>query len=125
VIVADYIDRRYPHPPCWCFIVDVYQRELGLAVADYTPEGDGLRLFADAFRRRLLADDHGFVQVEDPTDYDVVLMRRTPTRPPHHCGIYYRGHVVHATAGGVLNESAEMVQDRHPVLEYWRSSWFA
>lgn len=68
-------------------------------------------------------DSKGLVQVEEPQDFDAVLMGY-----PHgnriiwHSGIYYRGYVSHCerAAKMVKLEQLSDIIKRYPKIEFWR-----
>lgn len=122
MIPDSFINNNYEMPPCWCLVVDVYSHELGLSVTDFKTVNSSIRAIASAFRIALHKADHGFIQIDEPQDFAVVLMGKMRTRVPHHAGIYYQGNVLHATATGVIYESLESVSDSWPKIEYWAKS---
>lgn len=122
MIPDDYINNQYEFPPCWCLVADVYSAELGMQVDDFKTVNNSIRAIASTFRIALHKAEHGFVQIDEPADYAVVLMGKMRTRVPHHAGIYYQGNVLHATDSGVIYESMETVQDAWSRIEFWAKS---
>lgn len=119
MIVANYLVKVYPDPPCWNLVADVYLSELGQGVTDYRTINNSIRSIAAAFRLALHKSPAGFSQVTQPQDFAVVLMAKSPTLGIHHCGIYYGGKVLHALPTGVVYESMTTLADTYPLVEVW------
>lgn len=117
--VNDYLGKQYPHPPCWSLVVDVYTTELAQGVTDYKTINTSIRAIASAFRLALHKSPHGFVQIETPVDYAVVLMGKTRSLGIHHCGIYYDGKVLHAMPDGNFWQDLASIGDQYEVVEFW------
>jgi hypothetical protein len=126
--VTYYQEQVYQAPPCWSLVADVYSRELGLGVDEYKTISTSVRqlssalrlqAIASAFRLELHKGEHGFEQVEEPADFAVVLMGRTPKLGVHHCGIYYAGKVLHAMPDSTLYQDLESLRDEYRVIEFW------
>lgn len=118
--VASYLAKRYDNPPCWHLAVDVLATELGLQLADYTPDGKGSLAVAHAFRLALHNGEHGCAKVECPQNLDIVLLSRKSGSDPQHCGVWVDGRVLHAMPGLVVWEPLVGLQDRFRHIEYWR-----
>ncbi len=119
MIPDDYLNNSYPLPPCWCLVVDVYQRDLGMEVTEFKTLNSSIRAIASAFRIALHKGEHGFRQSDAPSDYAVVLMGKMATRPVHHAGIYWQGNVLHATNDGVFWQDLASLSDQYQRIEYW------
>lgn len=120
MITNDYLRKVYKYPPCWQLVADVYVNELSCNVANYKPESSNTRSIADAFRLALHNSEISFEKTENPSDYDVVLMGATYKLGVHHCGIYYKGKVLHAIDSGNLYETLSTIKDRYKIVEYWK-----
>lgn len=118
-MIDKYIDRIYSEPPCWELVCDVYVNELGINLTSYTSESSSPRLVAAAFRLALHKQEHGLIKVLTPEDYSVVLMGRTSKLGLHHCGIYYKGKVLHALPNGNVYQDLYSLKDTYKLLEYW------
>ncbi|MDP9891224.1 hypothetical protein J2W32_000321 [Variovorax boronicumulans] len=118
--INDYLEKQYPNPPCWALVADVYEAELGLGVQEYRTVNNSIRSIAAAFRLNLYKGEHGFEQVDEPTDYTVVMLSRQPKLGMHHCGIYFDGKVLHALPDGNLYQDVASLRDTYPVIEFWR-----
>lgn len=117
--VAAYQRRVYTEPRCWQLVAAVYADMLGSDPAEVREVGESLRTAARAFRLRLHKTAEGLRQVPEPADLAVVLMWATPRRQTPHCGIYWRGSVLHAAAGIVLYQDMASLRDTYPLMEYW------
>lgn len=117
--IADYLNAQYPYPPCWALVADVQARECATPTPPYVADNASSAAIAGEFRRALHAGGHGFVQVECPVDYCIVLMARRAAATPHHCGIYYDGKVLHALAGGTLHQDLSSLGDSYAKIEFW------
>lgn len=118
--IADYLSRNYPSPPCFALVADVYERERGQAVDGYRSVSNSVRAIASAFRVQLHKSPHGFAQVAEPQDYDVVLMGRSQRLGLHHCGVYWQGAVLHALESGAVYQTLDTLRAEYPIMEFWR-----
>lgn len=117
--VAAYQAKVYPSPPCWCLVADVYASELGDEVEHYKTISSSIRDIASAFRLALHKSPHGFIQVDSPSDFAVVLMGKIPKLGVHHAGIYYQGKVLHALDSGTLYQDIPSLSDDYQLIEFW------
>lgn len=118
-MISKYLQRVYSNPPCWELVSDVYENELNLKVKDYKPESASPRVVASAFRLALHNAEHGFVLTNLPEDFCIVLMGRTSKLGLHHCGIYYKGKVLHALPAGNLYQDISSLKDTYKLVQYW------
>lgn len=114
--ISSYLRKTYQHPPCWLLVVDVYINELGLKVTNYESDSDSALSIARKFRLELAKNEHGFVKIDEPVDYAVVLL----SSPGSHCGIYYQGKVLHASIGGVVYQDLHTLNDHYKQVEFWQ-----
>ena len=114
--VSDYLCKTYNQPPCWLLVVDVYVNELGLNVKNYHAETDSGLAIARKFRLELSKNEHGFVKIDQPENFAVILM----SKPGSHCGIYYDGKVLHASIGGVVYQDLLTLKDHFKIMEFWK-----
>lgn len=117
--VSEYMARVYPTPPCWALVAAVYVEVLGQTVDDYKTVSGSVRTIASALRLALHKSPHGFARIDQPVDYAVVLMGRTPSLGLHHCGLFYQGKVLHANPDGTLYQDLSSLQDEYPLMEFW------
>lgn len=117
--VNAYLGKQYEYPPCWHLVADVYAAELEKSVNDYKTVNASVRAIASAFRVALYKSAHGFVQVSEPVDFCVVLLGKTEKLGLHHCGIYYDGKVLHATANGNFYQDMASLADQFQLMEFW------
>lgn len=115
----NYMGRDYGALPCWLLVADVYRSELSLPVTDYRTINGSVRELAKAFSLALHKSPHGFGQIDEPVDFAVVLMGRTPRIGITHAGIYWHGHLLHALESGVLLQDMASVRDTYRVVEFW------
>ncbi len=114
--ISEYLCKTYQYPPCWLLVVDVYVNELGLEVENYHAETDSSLSIARKFRHEIAKGEHGFVKLDEPEDFSIVLMKK----PSHHCGIYFNGRVLHASTGGVVYQDLLTLKDRYKTVEFWK-----
>lgn len=119
MIVNDYLSKQYPFPPCWCLVADVYATELADTVTDYKTVNSSIRSIASEFRLALHKSAHGFAKIEQPVDYCVVLLGKTPRMGLHHCGIYYQGRVLHMLESGGQYQEMSVIADDYKLIEFW------
>lgn len=116
--VNDYHGRRYEQPPCWALVADVYANELGYPIPGYQADR-GIRSIARAFRVALHDGPQGLKQLDAPADHCIVVLGITRAMGPHHCGIYWRGSVLHALPEGNLYQDMASIKDRYQLIEFW------
>lgn len=119
MIVTDYLARQYNLPGCWELVTDVYARELKTDVLGYATINNSVRSIANTFRLALHKDQHGFVQIDQPVPFAVVLMGRSLSLGLHHCGIFYEGSVLHARPNLSLYQDLASIMSEYPLLEFW------
>ena len=117
--IAEYQAKVYPNPPCWALVADVYRNELSDGVDNFSTVSNSVRQIAKEFRFRLHKGRHGFLQVEEPRDYAVVLMGKAERLGFHHCGVFYDGKVLHANPEGTLYQDLSSLRDAYPLMEFW------
>lgn len=106
-------------PPCWQLVTLVLMRECGVCVQSYRSASRSIRDIAEAFRMELHRGGHGFRQIAQPADFAVVLMGRTPRLGLHHCGIYWKGSVLHALDSGTLYQDMHTLRAEYPLMQFW------
>lgn len=117
--VNDYLQKQYPNPGCWALVTDVYATELGQGVEEYRTVNNSIRAIAAAFRLNLYKGEHGFEQIDAPTDFAVVMLSRYRKLGLHHCGVYFEGKVLHALPDGNLYQDLASLRDTYPIMEFW------
>ncbi len=114
-----YLAKRYGPQPCFELVADVYHNELDDIPVDYKTVNRSVRQMADAFRIAIHKDPHGFVQVDTPDDFAIVLMGKTAKVGIHHCGIWYAGRILHALSGVTRYEDLPTLSAQYQVIEFW------
>lgn len=117
--VNEYLAKQYEYPPCWLLVSDIYMGELHSNLIQYRATNSSFKAIANAFRIALHNNEHGFVQVDSPEDYCVVLMAKLADAHPHHVGVYYDGKVLHALPSGNLYQDLSSIGDQFLKVEYW------
>jgi len=115
-VIDAYLAKIYPKPPCWHLVADIYRKELGISVIDFTPETDNPLAVANAFRIALHEGRHGFAKVERADNFAVVLLGRSK---PTHCGVWYDDGVIHAMGNITIWQPVAQIKDRFQLMEYW------
>lgn len=116
--VAAYQRMRFTEPACWQLVTAVYLDHVGIDPTHVRTVSDWLRRAAAVFRLRLHKDGAGLRQLEEPEDFALVLMWHTAKRQTAHCGVYYRGSVLHATAAGVLYQDMASLRSIYSIMEF-------
>jgi hypothetical protein len=114
-----YLEAQYASPPCWQLVAAVYANERGQSVTDYKTINSSVRAIASAMRIALHKSPNGFVQIEAPVDYCVVLMGKSTITGLHHCGVYYDGKVLHGLDSGNRYEEISVIGDAYQLIEFW------
>lgn len=117
--VATYMVKRYSAQPCWELVADVLCTERKAPAVEYRTITRSVREMANAFRVELHKSQHGFLQVEVPRDFTVVLLGRSVQIGITHCGIWFDGKVLHAQPNLTLHEELSAIKSRWPVVEFW------
>lgn len=120
--VNDYLAKQYGPAGCFALVSDVYMNELRNILHQYKTTNTSFKAIATAFRIALHEGLHGFVQVEAPQEYCVVLMAKLADGQPHHIGVYYEGKVLHALPNGNLYQDVSSLSDQFRRIEYWVKS---
>lgn len=117
--INDYLAKRYPNPPCWALVADVYAHELGLGVDAFTADSDSIRAIAAAFRLAMHANPNGFEQIAYPIQHCIVLMGTSKRMGAHHCGVYIDGRVLHAIDSCTQYQDMSVIRDSYALIEFW------
>ena len=84
---------------CWGLVRLLYQKELGIELPIYG-EIDTKDLLSAAKRIKRQSSGLPWLTIEQPQDFDVVLMRHGPhSNFPGHVGIWFQGKILHALGG--------------------------
>ena len=118
--INSYLGNIYTYPPCWDLVTDLYVKELGIKLINYNSVNHSTRAVAEAFRLALHKKELNFQKEQSPEDYDIVLLGASSKLGLHHCGIYYKGRILHAIDSGNLFETISTIKDKYPLVEYWR-----
>lgn len=118
-MIDKYRNKVYSNPPCWELVSDVYINEIGFKVKPYKSTSSDTRDVAAAFRLALHNKEHGFVKIDSPRDFCVVLMGSKYNLGLHHCGVYYKGKVLHALLSGNVYQDMYSLKDTYKLMEYW------
>ena len=117
--VNEYLAKQYSTPPCWELVSDVYMNHLHSILPQYKSANTSFKSIASAFRVALHNNEHGFVKVDTPVDYCVILMAKLADQNPHHIGVYYEGKVLHALPSGNLYQDLSSIGDQFKSISYW------
>lgn len=110
----------FPDPTCWSMVAHLYLNVLHIDPLVVATVTESLRRAARTFQLRLHKDAYGLRQIPAPQDWALVLMwPGTQQRRPH-CGVFWNGKVLHATAEGVLSQDVFSLRDAYPTMEFWR-----
>ena len=77
----------------------------------------------DSAFERGLSDSKGLVKVDEPKDFDVVLMQfRVASKLKWHSGVYYKGFISHCSraAKQVRIEPLSSILENYEKVEFWR-----
>jgi cell wall-associated NlpC family hydrolase len=115
-----FIQKQYPNPPCWALVSDIYTSVLGLKLRHLKPKNPSLRAISERFRLALHTGEHGLERVLHPVDFCIVCFAKKKNNTPHHCGVYYKGQIIHATEQGNLFQDLHSLTDTYERIEYWQ-----
>ena len=119
MIVNDYLAKTYGPQPCWELVADVYQTERFAVPVDYKTVNRSIREMSSAFRLAIHKSAHGFVQIDAPVNFSIVLLGKSERVGIHHCGIYFDGRVLHALPGITVYEELSVIRDTFELVEFW------
>jgi hypothetical protein len=81
---------------CWGLVRLIYNEELGIPLPIYG-EIDTKDLLSAAKRIKKQSSGLPWIDVKEPQDFDVVLMRHGPhSNFPGHVGVWFDGYILHA-----------------------------
>lgn len=111
--------KHYPTPRCWSLVADVYANTLGEDPLQVSSISDSMRQAARAFSLHLHKLPVGLHRTHAPEPFAIVLMWPGTARSRPHCGVFYEGHVLHATETATLYQDLASMRDSYPEMEFW------
>lgn len=115
--IPKYLAKSYTWPPCWELVTDVYLNELGFSFTGTDIQGKTVKQLQSAFLRSIFVDKL-FRMIDSPEDGCIVLMYRHGEDVPNHCGVYYRGNVLHALQTMPIYQDLYSLKDSYKQLKY-------
>lgn len=108
---------------CWGLYCLVKKQEQGQDVAMFRAINSTARGISDTFNAEIKLGNHGHTQVQEPQQFDLVLLKRVRLNQTiYHCGVYVDGMILHANgnanSGQVWHEPIANF-DRW-AMEFWR-----
>ena len=79
---------------CWGLYSLVMMNECGINKGNYV--AGNAKEAAAVFAAKLATGEHGLTEVKTPKDYDLVLTESVSGAKKWHCGVYFKGSVLHA-----------------------------
>jgi len=104
---------------CWSLVALVYRDLFGNQLVDYSAEENSFQSISAAFTAAFAEGEHGFIQIDEPEDLCVIVMKHSKLQ---HCGIWFQGKVLHATSAArqvILQDEKDAVRQFKSV-EYWQ-----
>lgn len=109
-----YIGIPYDQCNCWQLVRMVYDLELGIILPSYG-EIDATRIITVA-RGIARNDDYPWIKVDEPQEFDVVLMRGSVhSQLVSHVGLWYKQAILHTLKG----HNSVLVRPEHHSVS-WR-----
>jgi hypothetical protein len=120
-MLTKYIGKKYSFLKynCWDFVVEA-RKECGIETKIFKP-----RTLRDAFQvitAQMQKLGSGLTKVDDQQDYDIVIVSKNGAFTSYHCGLCFKGLVVHCcpTVGSVTSCTLfEFTRDTDGV-SFWR-----
>lgn len=117
--INSYLSKVYSSPPCWEMVADIYFNELKSKLSLVNAEGLSTKQISELFRLSLHNNTQGFRQIDIPMDFSVVLMGKNTKLGLHHCGVFYKGKIVHALDTGNIYQDVSTLKDSYKLMEFW------
>ena len=116
-----YIGKRYSFRAynCWDAVVEM-RKDCGIETKIFKP-----KTLRDAFKvvtAQMQKLGHGLSKVDEPENFDIVIVSKKSHIMSYHCGLFYNGAVVHCCplVGSVASCSLfEFTRDKDGV-SFWR-----
>lgn len=91
---------------CWGLYCLVMKNERGIELEDIPVNTPSLKEAAAGFAIFLATSkDRKMIEKDKPQDFDLVLISKDgANKKPHHCGVYYKGKVLHANGQGTTGQ---------------------
>lgn len=108
---------------CWGLYKLIKRQEQGIDVLLFSAINSTVRAVSDAFKAELKLDRHGHYQVDDPQEFDLVLLTKRRARACiYHCGVMIGGKILHAKGSGQTGQvwHEELSSFDGWEVEYWR-----
>ena len=108
---------------CFGLVAKVYYDLFGDSLPDYKANVEDTAVINSIFTNAFVTGDHGFKQVDKPSDYCVVVFKRKSLNSfAYHCGLIYKNKVLHChkAAGGVVYQPIEQAKRGYKVVEFWQ-----
>lgn len=109
----------FPEPTCWTMVAHLYLNVLRVDPTAVSTVTESVRRAARVFQLQLHKDAYGMRQVDAPQDWALVMMWPGVQQRRPHCGVFWKGKVLHATAEGVLNQNLASLRAAYPTMEFW------
>jgi len=109
----------FPEPTCWSMVAHLYMNVLHIDPTAVSTVTEGARRAARTFQLALHKESYGMRKVEQPSDWTIVLMWPGSKERRPHCGVFWKGKVLHADENGVLNQDLTSLRAAYPKMEYW------
>lgn len=102
---------------CWSLVALVYHDFFGTDIPTYGAKNHND--VSSAFTAAFTQDNHGFTKVDEPQDFDVIVMKNKQTT---HCGVWFKGRVLHAHNGAkqVMFQQYKAATRNFQDIEFWR-----
>ena len=120
-MLTKYIGKRYSFRSynCWDFVVEA-RKEIGIDTKVFKPA-----TIKDAFKvvtAQMQKLGHGLTKVDEPQNFDIVIVSKQNKFTSYHCGLCYNGLVVHCDpiVGSVTSCSLFEFTREKDGVSFWR-----
>lgn len=117
------INSRNGGVNCWTLYAKVIKDEFGLDVPIFRGATNSKDDIAKEFSNRIGSGEHNHVKVDSHQDFDLVIFKyKLASREMFHCGIWFKGKVLHANGSGMTGSVwYDKIKDiKHDTVEFYR-----
>lgn len=107
---------------CWGLYALIRHNEFGDNIKKYSADKCTNRSISSVFTAEMTKGDHKHKQVDNPKDFDLILLSIMDAGiKKYHCGIYYKGGMIHAKGTG---RNGQVWYDELKEYKNWKIRYF-
>lgn len=127
--IANYLNLRYDINSrnggvnCWTLYCKVIKDRFGFDVPVFSGRTNSIEHISDEFRSRIESGRNNHTKIEKPCDFDLVVFKyMRASKECFHCGVWYKGKVLHANGQGMSGSVwYDRIKDiQHDTVEFFR-----